>query len=128
MLLPRGVWALTTGIAILAGTCLPSLSADTRWAGYLLDRSCADNFKAQGLTEESAKSHKKECALNETCSKDGYAIISKGKIYFLDVKGNELARQMLQKSSTTEGHFVVVLGEQGKGAIRVNSIRELAAQ
>ncbi len=128
MPLTRGTKALISGIAILAGTCLPMLAADSRWAGYLLDRSCADNFKAQGLTADAARTHKKECALNETCSKNGYSVISKGQYYELDKKGNDLARQLINASPSTEGHFVVVSGAQEKGQIKVSSIREVPGQ
>jgi hypothetical protein len=116
---------IVTGLA-LSVSCLSAGAADSRWAGYLLDRSCADGAKANGMPAD--ESHKKECALNTTCSKDGYAIYSKGQWYQLDKKGNDLARQMLQTTKTTQGHFVLVSGTLEKEQIKVSSLKELAKQ
>lgn len=107
---------------------LPASAAETRLAGFLLDRSCADNLKAGGYSTDSFREHKKECALNENCSKDGYAVFSKGQWYLLDAKGNELSRKLLKSTSTSEGHFVLVTGAVEKnGEIKVSSVKELAA-
>ncbi len=129
MQMPRGSWKLFLRTAILAGIFAGnsslSLAAETRFAGYLLDRSCADNLKAQGVSD-SVQHHKKECALNAGCSRDGYAILSKGQWYRLDKKGNELARHLLESTKTKEGHFVVVSGSNQNGEISVNSLKELA--
>ncbi|MBX9690650.1 MAG: hypothetical protein K2X27_28300, partial [Candidatus Obscuribacterales bacterium] len=130
MLMPRAsLKSFLISTLILAGTATPGLALDGRWAGFLFDRSCADNAKAQGIADaEFLHSHKKECALNEGCSKDGYAVYSKGKWLQLDKKGSELARKMLSSSSTKEGHFVVVSGSLDKDQIKVSSLKELAQQ
>lgn len=125
----RAMKALKTLIAasiILAGSSLPGTAAENKWAGYLIDRSCADNCKSQGLGTEYLLTHKKECALNAGCSKDGYSIYSKGTWHPLDKKGSDLARNLLQSSSTSEGHFVVVTGTEDKGQLKVTSLKELA--
>ena len=113
---------------ILTGSAIasPVFAADARWAGYLLDRSCADNCKTQGLGTDFAASHKKECALNASCSKDGYAIFSKGQWFLLDKKGIQLAKKVLEDSKSDEGHFVVVTGSLNKNEISVSNIREVA--
>jgi hypothetical protein len=124
--MPRGLVFVPVGIAILAANCLSSFAADSRLAGYLLDRSCADNMKSQRMVPDDT--HKKECALNQTCSRDGYAVYSKGQWYQLDKKGNELARHMLETTKTGEGHFVVVTGSLDKNEMKVSAIRELPKQ
>jgi hypothetical protein len=126
MQMSRRQVAVAAGVAILAGTSVASLAAESRFAGYLYDRSCADNLKAQRMTPD--EHHKKECALNANCSRDGYAVYSKGQWYQLDKKGNELARHLLETTKTEEGHFVVVSGILEKGSIKVSTIKELAKQ
>ena len=111
---------------ILAGTSLPVTAADNKWAGYLVDRSCADNAKANGFGSEYLQTHKRECALNAGCSKEGYSLFSKGKWYQLDKKGSDLARNLLQSSTTKESHFVIVTGIEDKGQVKVSSLKELA--
>lgn len=113
----RGLCTLI-GSIILTGSALPSpvLAADARWAGYLLDRSCADNCVNQGFGVDFASTHKKECALNESCSKAGYSILSKGQWFQLDKKGTEMAKKLLEKSKSDEGHFVIVTGSLNKSA------------
>lgn len=111
---------------ILAGTSLPVTAADNKWAGYLVDHSCAENYKSQGTAVEYLQTHKKECALNAGCSHDGYSVYSKGQWYQLDKKGSDLARNVLQSSPTKEGHFVVVTGTEDKGQLKVTSLKELA--
>lgn len=134
--MPRGFVAGLT-LLILTGVSahIPVIAAESRWAGYLVDRSCAQNCQEQRLGTEFLTEHKKECALNQTCSKDGYAIFSKGQWFYLDKKGSELAREILSKSPTQEGHFVIVSGSanppaksQKIGEITVSKIRELAQQ
>ncbi len=121
--------AIKTFIAaslILAGTSLPVTAADNKWAGYLVDRSCADNAKANGFGTEYLQTHKKECALNAGCSKEGYSLFSKGQWFQLDKKGSDLARNLLQSSPTKEGHFVMVTGTEDKGQLKVSTLKELA--
>src|SRR5262245_3342144 len=107
MKMPREYSKLIAALIILAGTCSASLAGDLRFAGYIVDRSCGDNLKAQGAAQDSMQAHTRECALNENCSRDGYSLYSKGKWYQLDKKGSELARQAIKSSKTKEGHFVV---------------------
>lgn len=113
------------GTVILSLSCTASLGADARWAGYLVDRSCADNFKSQGMAD-LVQLHTRDCALNEGCSRNGYAIYSKGQWYQLDARGSDLARGLLKSTSTSSGHFVVVSGTLDKSQIKVSSIKELA--
>lgn len=124
--MPRGIKTAFALLAILAGTSAPSIAADSRFAGYLIDRSCADNMKTLVDFQDMLKAHKKECALNESCSKDGYALFSKGKWYNLDKKGSQLAKEVLKSSRTKEGHFVIVNGSPDKSELKVTSLRELA--
>ncbi|MBX9573832.1 MAG: hypothetical protein K2X77_33355 [Candidatus Obscuribacterales bacterium] len=125
MKMPRGLSLLAASI-ILTGAAIPVIAADARWAGYLLDRSCADNCKTQGFGVDFASSHKKECALNASCSKDGYALFSKGQWFFLDKKGNQLAKKLLEDSKSDEGHFVVVTGNLDKTEVHVSTMREVS--
>ena len=126
MQMSRTLSIAAASLTIVAATCLSSLAAESRFAGYLYDRSCADNLKAQRI--EPDEHHKKECALNESCSRAGYAVYSKGQWYQLDKKGGELARRLLSTTKTEEGHFVVVSGTLTKGEIKVSAIKELAKQ
>lgn len=126
--MPSGIKAILAGLFIVAGSALPGLAADSRYAGFLVDRSCADNCKAQGMGVDYLQTHKKECALNEECSRNGYAVFSKGQWYKLDSKGNDLARQLLKSSPSKEGHFVQISGTLEKDQLKVSNIKELAPQ
>lgn len=124
----RQLQVLITCSVISAAICSACFAADSKWAGFLVDRSCANNCKAQGYGEEFLRSHKKECALNENCSREGYTLFSKGQWYPLDKRGSELAKQLIQSSATKEGHYVVVSGSAEKGQLKVTTIKELAPQ
>lgn len=126
MQIPGKLSALVVGSVIAVSSSVVAFAADARFAGYLYDRSCADNLKAQHMLAD--EHHKKECALNPDCSRDGYAICSKGQWYQFDKKGNELARSLLKSTKTEEGHFVQVTGSLDKGLIKVSAIKELASQ
>lgn len=125
--MPRIAPSLITGVLILYGSCSSVNAADSRLTGYLVDRSCADASKSQGTSIGYLQSHKKECALNESCSKAGFALYSKGKWYNLNGRGNELARNLLKASPTPEGHFVTVFGKVENEQLTVSQIKELAA-
>lgn len=129
MKMPSGIKSLVllSSAAILSASSLTSHASDSRFAGYLLDRSCADNMKTLVDYQDMIKAHKKECALNDNCSKNGYSIYSKGKFLQLDKKGSELARDLLKTTKTKEGHFVVVTGSVNKDEIKVTSLKELAS-
>lgn len=127
MRIPKGFQATVAALILTGTACLtPLFAADSKFAGYLVDRSCADNAKSQGYGNDYASTHKKECSLNASCSKDGYSIFTKGQWYQLDKKGMQLARKVLEESKSPEGHFVVVTGTLNKNEIAVSAIREVA--
>lgn len=90
--------------------------------GYLIDNVCVE--AAHEGEDEEAESHMVSCALMEACVKSGYAVVSDGKIYKLDEKGNKLALRLLRETRVRQGLAVTVAGTLDGDTLRAELITE----
>lgn len=94
----------------------------TQVTGYLIDNLCAE--ASQGGEEEEAEGHMVSCALMEACAKSGYAVISDGKLYKLDEKGNKLALRLLRDTRVRQGLAVTASGTLDGDTLRTDLVTE----
>lgn len=94
----------------------------TKITGYLIDNVCAE--ASQGGEEEEAEGHMVSCALMEACQKSGYAVISEGKTYKLDEKGNKLALKVLRDTRVKQGLSVTVIGALDGDTLHADTVTE----
>jgi hypothetical protein len=95
--------------------------------GYLVDSMCAAGH-AHGSAEEAeafGAKHTKSCALDTECAASGFGIISDGKYYPFDAKGNEMAKALFEKTSKNDHIQATVEGEQQDNKIAVSSLTEV---
>jgi hypothetical protein len=95
-------------------------------SGYLADTVCAtehikDSAEAQ---TKFAAAHTKACGLMEDCVKGGYGVFSEGKWYPFDDKGNQLAKDIFDKTRKNDHIKVLVEGMKHDGKILVQKITE----
>lgn len=106
-----------TALVILVAALALPLSAET-WKGVsLMDASCAS--KAEKMKDPDA--HARSCALQ--CAKGGYGAVVNGKFVKFDAKGNDLAKEALQKSDKKDHLRATVNGEMKDGEIHVSSLK-----
>lgn len=91
------------------------------YSGYLMDKMCAEAHKDD--MGEMAKTHTTECALK--CQKSGFGMVSDGKWYSFDAKGQTKAAAILKKTKTDKGVMVEVVGTAAGDTITVSSIKEV---
>ena len=112
---------------------LLALAVSTAWAhekvkltGYVVDVMCfTDHLKDQPEDAlKAARDHDKECALMEDCVKSGYGIYAEGKWYPFNVKGNELAKAIFEKSKRNKEFKMTVEGMKHDGKILVTTLTE----
>ena len=112
---------------------LLALAVSTAWAhekvkltGYVVDVMCfTDHLKDQPEDAlKAARDHDKECALMEDCVKSGYGIYAEGKWYPFNVKGNELAKAIFEKSKRNKEFKMTVEGMKHDGKILVEKLSE----
>jgi hypothetical protein len=97
-------------------------AAPTKITGYLIDNMCVE--AAQGGEAEEAEGHMVSCALMEACVKSGYSIISEGKAYKLDERGNKLALKLLRDTRVRQGLSVAVAGTLDGDTLRAETLVE----
>jgi len=95
--------------------------------GYLVDVMCADgHMKSHPENAESfGASHTKSCALDDQCAGSGFGIISGGKWYVFDAKGNELAKALFEKTKKNDHISATVEGVQQDNRILVEKLTEI---
>lgn len=102
----------------LAGVALVATDACSGmhkvWRGYLIDRHCADAIKDDDHEESFISQHTRGCCL--MCKSKGYSLYSDGQWLNLDLRGNQLANALLQRSKRERGIYV-----QASGAAKDNS-------
>ena len=94
----------------------------TKVNGFLIDNICAE--ASQGEEAEEAEGHMVSCALMEACVKSGYAVVSEGKLYKLDERGNKLALRLLRDTRVRQGLTVTVAGTLDGDTLRAELITE----
>lgn len=92
------------------------------YSGYLMDKMCAEAHKDD--MGEMAKTHTTECALK--CKASGFGMVSDGKWYSFDTKGQSKAAAILKKTKTDKGVMVEVVGTANSDTITVSSIKEVS--
>lgn len=97
-------------------------AAPSKITGFLIDNVCAE--ASQGEEAEEAESHMVSCALMEACMKSGYAVVSGGKLYKLDEKGNKLALRLLRDTRVRQGLSVAVSGALDGDTLHADTITE----
>ena len=97
-------------------------AAPTKVTGFLIDNVCAE--ASQGEEAEEAEGHMVSCALMEACMKSGYAVVSDGKFYKLDEKGNKLALRLLRDTRVRQGLAVTVAGSLDGDLLRADTLTE----
>lgn len=90
--------------------------------GFLIDNVCAE--ASQGEEAEEAEGHMVSCALTEASVKSGYAVVSGGKLYRLDEKGNKLALRLLRDTRVRQGLSVTVAGALDGDTLHAETIAE----
>jgi hypothetical protein len=108
--------------AVVAFAPAQEKKAGMKITGYLIDNMCAE--ASQGGEAEEAEGHMVSCALMEACQKSGYAVISEGKTYKLDEKGNKLALKLLRDTRVRQGLSVTATGTLDGDTLRADTITE----
>lgn len=98
--------------------------------GYLVDNACAGKMEKAGAKKamEKAKNHTKDCALQDACKASGYGLMSKGKFYKFDEKGDKLAGEYFDKTKKEKDFWVDVKGSMDGNTIKVESIKDVKAK
>lgn len=96
-------------------------------AGYLIDHACATKMEKAGPKKamEKARNHTKDCALQPACKASGYGLMSHGKFFKFDEKGNKLAASYLDKTKKEKDLWVDVKGWMDGSTMKVESIRDV---
>lgn len=96
-------------------------------AGYMVDNACATKMEKAGATKamEKAKNHSKDCALQDACKASGYGLMSHGKFYKFDEKGDKLASEYFDKTKKEKDFWVDVTGTMDGKTIKVESIKDV---
>ena len=114
-------------IVLLFAASIALAHEKVKLTGYMGDVLCAKGFDKDKPEEamKSAAAHTKECGLMDDCVKSGYGILSDGKWYPFDAKGNELAKAVFEKTKKKDNIKVTVEGLKHDGTILVQSITEV---
>ena len=99
-------------------------------AGYLVDNACAMKMEKAGAKKamEKAKNHTKDCALQDACKASGYGLMSHGKFYKFDEKGDKIASEYFDKTKKEKDFWVDVEGTMDGKTIKVESIKDVKAK
>ncbi len=93
--------------------------------GYVVDAMCAKGMMKNSETSmKKAMAHSKECALDEQCTASGYGLMSDGKWYKFDEKGDALAKESISSSKTEKGLMYEVTGKMEGDKFVVASLNE----
>lgn len=108
------------------GAAAAAKGAKMTMKGFLMDKMCSANALKNQDPQAAAMKHTKGCAMKEPCAKSGYGLVSDGKYYAFDGKGNELAAEFLKSTQKTNGLSLEVMGTHDQdGSIKVESLKEM---
>lgn len=99
---------------------------EQKWAGYLIDKQCAEAVREDPDPTAFVQRHNKDCALMPNCKKVGYSVYSSRKWFDLDREGDALAIKLLQTSKRQNGFYVEIVGSRSGKVLKVKTIREIA--
>jgi hypothetical protein len=94
--------------------------------GYLVDQACGSKMVMKDIKKSNAKAarHTRDCALQTTCRESGYGLVSGGKFYKFDEKGDKQALEFLENSKKENNIKVKVNGAMEGNKIAVASIMD----
>ena len=99
--------------------------AATTMQGYVVDAMCAKGMmKNPETTMKKVAAHTKDCALEEECAASGYGLISDGKWYKFDEKGDKEAKAWVENTKLEKGLMVEVSGKMAGDNFVLASIKE----
>ena|SRR5580704_7383582 len=119
--------ALCVGLAVVvAASAVVRAEQKVKLTGYLVDVMCASGHMKNHPQDADAfaASHTKSCGLEEGCAASGYGIVSGGKWYPFDAKGNEMAKALFEKSKKENHIGATVEGVQNGDQIAVEKLTE----
>jgi len=113
----------------MGGSKMKSMSKSkaktTKMSGYLVDASCAKDMAMNADSSMiKAEKHTKKCALMDMCVASGYGMMSGGKWYKFDAKGDAKAQAVIEKSTKKNGIMAQVTGTMTGDTFTVVSIKE----
>jgi hypothetical protein len=112
---------LLVALLVLASTALAKVEKTTM-KGYLLDKMCSNKILKDKDAKEATRKHSVECA--EECAKGGYGILSNGKYYLFDQKGNDMVATLLKSTKKKDSLSIEVMGTVKGDKIDVESLKE----
>ena len=114
----RRLLIATAALSMVVGFAKVASAAD-EVKGVLIDQKCGKGQMSKDDPEKAAAGHSKDCAMKDSCAASGYAVISGKKMWKLDDKGAQLAKDYLKDHDSTK---VVVKGTEKGDTIAVESI------
>jgi hypothetical protein len=96
-------------------------SSSGRWAGFLIDLTCARERKDKepSLGEE----HTKKCMRMPVCDRSGFGILTDtNQLLRLDEDGNRRVRRLLQRTKRESKLYCVVWGRRSNDILNVSRI------
>ncbi len=93
-------------------------------SGYVVDAMCAKGMLKKDNPMVKAAAHTRDCALEDDCAGSGFGVFSDGKYYKFDEKGDKMAKELLEKTSTEKGIMVDVTGSMNGDMVAVASVKE----
>jgi|ERR1700733_889294 hypothetical protein len=123
----KTLMALCMGLAVVAAaSTVVKADQKVKLTGYLVDVMCASgHMKNHPQDADSfAAGHTKSCGLEDGCAASGYGIVSGGKWYPFDAKGNEMAKALFEKTKKENHISATVEGVQTGDKILVEKLTE----
>ena len=132
------IFVACCAVAALALVSHPSRAADGPKAGggdkpadkqtitgVLMDVQCSGSYLKKTDPEKAALKHTKDCATEDECAKSGYGVIYDGKkLLKFDDKGNQLAKEYLEKTKKEDNLKVKVEGKVDGDKIAVTALSD----
>jgi hypothetical protein len=118
---------LSVGLSLMvAAGIVVRAHGKVKLTGYVVDSMCASGHLKDAPEKATAfaAGHARTCALMPECTESGYVIISDGKWYALDAKGNDLAKDIFKNTKKKDHVTVTVEGMEHDGKIMVETITE----
>jgi hypothetical protein len=112
---------ISTLIALPAGAD----SAISSFTGDLVDRDAVRMTNQKVDLQVTRAAYHRKIAVQ---SQNGFVIISNGKMYDLDTRGNKLAKSLIVDSRNDQPLFVMVQGRLSDGKIAVERLSDISVQ
>ncbi len=120
----RALFGFSTLVLFAAITALAQDTKTVTLGGYVVDQMCGGTMAKKANVMEKAAAHTRDCSLQESCSAEGYGIVSDGKYYKFDEKGSATAKSLIEKSKRSKGLYFEASGTLNNGTLTVASLKE----